>query len=33
MIHAMNHFTVIAEDQDKTLAFYVELDFDGSEHL
>jgi len=23
MIHAMNHFTVIAEDLEKTLAFYV----------
>jgi catechol 2,3-dioxygenase-like lactoylglutathione lyase family enzyme len=25
MIHGMNHFTVIAEDLDRTLAFYVGL--------
>jgi len=25
MIHAMNHFTVLAEDLDRTLAFYVDL--------
>ncbi len=25
MIHAMNHFTVLAEDLDRSLAFYVDL--------
>lgn len=25
MIHAMNHFTVLAADLDRTLAFYVDL--------